>query len=301
MKLLKWLGIAVAVLVVVCVIGAVTVYAMSNRALARTYDVAPASVPIPADSAALARGRHIVDAIAKCKDCHGENLGGTMFLDIPPFARVAAPNLTRGRGGVGGQLQDADWVRAIRHGVMPGGRGAIIMPAEAYRYLSDSDLGAVIAYVKSVPAVDSAWPAPQVGPIGRTLLAMGKLPIFPAAYIDHSRASLTFPPADSTPAYGQYLANVGGCTSCHNPELTGGKLAGSPPDAPAPANLTPIGLAGWTEADFFRVFREGKRPDGRQLDNRYMPWRSATGMTDLEVRALWRFLQTVPPKEMPAQ
>lgn len=50
-----------------------------------------------------------------------------------PFARVAATNLTRGRGGVGAAYTDLDWVRSIRHGVLPDSTGAFIMPSEAYR------------------------------------------------------------------------------------------------------------------------------------------------------------------------
>jgi mono/diheme cytochrome c family protein len=277
------------------------VYIASEGKLNHRFEVAAETVPIPSDSAALARGRHLAEAVGKCVDCHRPNFGGGMFIDAPPFARLAAPNLTRGQGGVAASLSDADWVRAIRHGVLPGGRGAIIMPAEAYVHLSDADLGAVIAYVKSVPPVDASWPAPKFGPVGRTLMALGKLPFIPAAYIDHTRNGMTAPAPDTTAVYGKYLAQSGGCTSCHNPSLSGGPNPAGPPDSPPPMNLTPIGLAGWTEAMFFTVLREGKKPDGSAIDNNFMPWRSSGRMTDDEIHAVWRYLQSVPPKEFGQQ
>ena len=45
-----------------------------------------------------------------------------------------------------------------------------------------------------------------------------------------------------------------------------------------------------------RAVRTGRRPDGRQLDE-FMPWKVFAGMTDAEVHALWRYLQSVPSKE----
>ena len=69
-----------------------------------------------------------------------------------------------------------------------------------------------------------------------------------------------------------------------------------PPGLPPAANLTPAGIGRWTEADFARAVRNGRRPDGRQLDE-FMPWKVFGGMTDAEIHALWRYLQSVPPKE----
>jgi mono/diheme cytochrome c family protein len=297
MKILKWLGIAVVTLIVGVVVGAGVAYARSSSRLAHKYTVPTETVAIPTDSAALARGAHIVDAIAKCKDCHGANLAGTMFINDPAFGQIAAPNLTRGRGGAAGTYRTEDLVRVIRHGVMPDGRGAVIMPAEAYTYMSDADLGAVIAYVKSVPAVDSQWPLPHLGPVARALIALNQATVFSADSIDHTRTGLTYPAEDTSVAYGRYLANIGGCSGCHNHSFSGGGRGG-PPGSPPPWNLTPTGLAGWTEANFVTVLREGKAPDGRAINNAFMPWRSSGHMTDAEIHAVWKFLQTVPAKEM---
>lgn len=295
MKALKWLGIAFGTLCAIILVCAVVVSIGSSQRINRKYEVPAETVPISADSASLARGRHIAEAIGKCVDCHRPNFAGGMFIDQAPFMRLAAPNLTR--AGLGGTLTDADWVRAIRHGVLPGGRGAVIMPAEAYVYMSDADLAAVIAYVKSVPPVQADWPAPRFGPVSRVLFAMNKLPMIPAARIDHSRRGLTFPAPDTTAEYGAYLANIGGCSSCHNHSFSGGPNPAGPPDSPPPMNLTPIGLAGWTEAMFLDVLRKGKKPDGSAINSNFMPWQSSGKMTDAEIHAVWLFLKSLPPKQ----
>jgi cytochrome c553 len=97
-------------------------------------------------------------------------------------------------------------------------------------------------------------------------------------------------------AYGRYLADVGGCTGCHGPGLSGGRVAGTPPDFPPASNLTPTGIGHYTEADFFRALREGKRPSGTPIDS-FMPWRYTRLMTDEDVRAVYTFLKSVPPRE----
>ena len=68
--------------------------------------------------------------------------------------------------------------------------------------------------------------------------------------------------------------------------LSGGRVAG-PDNLPPAANLTPTGLGSWTEKDFVRALREGRRPDGSAI-NEFMPWRSYASMSDLDLQALWR-------------
>lgn len=296
--LLKWLGIAVTALVCLGMLGAAWVFAASNKQLNRRYTV-PVSWITPADPTAVERGRHLGSSIAGCVDCHGPNLGGTMMMDDPAFGRIAASNLTRGRGGVGTRYSDLDYARAIQHGVKANGRAAIIMPAEAYTNMSDDDLAAVIAWVRAMPPVDTTWPAPALGPVARMLIATGAAPLFAADYIDHERRDVLPRPAiDTTPEYGRYLARIGGCPVCHNPALSGGKVEGGPPNSPMAANLTPTGLSSHTEADFVRVLREGKGLGGREINAQAMPWRTLGKMTDSEIHAVWLYLRSLPPKEL---
>ena len=95
--------------------------------------------------------------------------------------------------------------------------------------------------------------------------------------------------------YGAYLAQT--CTGCHGPDLAGQRVPGTPPELPEAANLTPHanGLAGWSEADFVKVIRQGLRPDGRELHG-FMPWKVYAHMTDDELRAIWLHLSALPPQ-----
>jgi mono/diheme cytochrome c family protein len=296
MKILKWLGMALGAVLVCILLFACWAMFRTYRATHRTWDVTVRTVPVPTDSASLARGEHLVKAVGKCAGCHGEDLSGKLVIDDPMFARIAAPNLTRGQGGAGARFaSDVEWVSALRHGITGARAPLAIMPAEAFQYFSDADLGAVIAYVKSVPPVDHTWPARRFGPVGTVLIALGKVSLFPVAVVNHTREGMTFPAPDTTPAYGQYLANAGGCTFCHNPAMSGGG-PGGPPGSPPPRNLTMGGIPQWTEADFVRALREGRTPDGRELNDEFMPWRASGLMTDAEIHAVWLWLRSLPAK-----
>ena len=291
---LRWTGIVLGSVVGLLLLILVVVYGLSERRFRKTYNVEPGPVVVRSDAPTLARGQHI--AVTRgCTDCHGEAMSGKVFIDAPPMARLFASNLTPGRGGVGGTYRDADWVRAVRHGVGPEGKPLLFMPSHEFHALSDEDVGALVAYLKSLPPVDNTLPENSVGPLGRVLYLTGQVPLVPAELIDHKAPRRPAPAAGTTPEYGAYLAT--GCTGCHGPGLSGGTIPGGPPDAPAAANLTmhESGLARWTEQDFFRAMREGRRPDGSELDS-FMPWRTTARMTDEEIKAIWAYLQSVPPK-----
>jgi cytochrome c553 len=207
--------------------------------------------------------------------------------------RVVAPNLTR--AGVGASFQDADFVRAIRHGVDPSGRQLWVMPADDYNHLSDDDLAALIAYLKSLPASPATLPDSQIRPLGVVLFAASELDLVPAEKIDRSAPRPPAVSVDLSPAYGQYLSTIAGCARCHGPGLSGGVVPGAAPGARPAANLTQTGLGNWTEADFLRAMRTGRRPDGSAIDTS-MPWPYFAQMSDLELRSIWQFLGVVPPR-----
>ncbi len=283
-------------LVVLIVLLAGTIYAVSSMRFNKQVAVDDRAPTVVSDSATVERGKHLAGAIAKCEDCHGDDFGGTVVIDGMPFARVVAPNLTKGRGGLGGTLTDEQIITAVRHGVGPTGRALALMPSSGYWYFGDSDVTALVAYLRSLPPVDRELPVTTLGPIGRTLLLAGKLdPLFEAKAIDHNATRPAVPAAGATAEYGAYLVQIGGCTGCHGPGLSGGPVPGGPPDAVPARNLTPEGIGSWSEEDFFRALREGKRPDGTQL-NAFMPVKWTRLMTDDETRAILAYLRTVPAK-----
>ena len=286
---------AVGGLVGLIVVAGAGVYASASRKLARTYnDVPLVEVAFTSDSATVERGRHLVAAIGKCAECHGADLGGQVFIDDPGLGVVSASNLTL--GGVGADYTDAELLRVLRHGVKRDGHGARIMPSEDWQYLADDDAAAIIAYVRSMPPVTRELPAFKLRAVGRALVGTGILPIIAADGIDHGRQHPRTLPADTSVSYGQYLANIGGCTGCHGPGLSGGKVPGTPPEFKPAANITPTGIGHYTDEQFETILRTGKRPDGTAVDN-FMPWRATTFMTPVEMRATIKYIRSVKPKE----
>jgi mono/diheme cytochrome c family protein len=292
---LRVLGLLVAGVVLVVGGAWAATYVISENRLTQRVDVPVESISVPTDITSVQRGQHLASAVAACVDCHGPNLAGKVLIDDPALGRIVPPNLTRGRGGVGSSSTDVDLARAIRHGVNPSGRQLLMMPSDEYNHFSDADLGAIIAYIRSMPAIDTTLPSSEIRPLGRILSAIGQLQLQPAASIDHFARRPAPPRAGVTPEYGKYLADAAGCPSCHGPGYSGGKMPLAPPNTVPAANITPAGLGAWSDTDFIKVMRTGMRPDGRVL-NASMPWPYFAQMTDDELRAIWRFLQVLPAR-----
>ncbi|MFN8456053.1 MAG: c-type cytochrome [Anaerolineae bacterium] len=295
-KFLKRIGILLGLLIVLIVSGVVIIYIRSEAVMNKTYSVAAPELEIPTDGVTLERGKHLVTAASVCIECHGENLAGTVFVDDPAMGRIVAPNLTTGKNGVGGQLSNADFARVLRYGVLPDGKSVRVMPSDDYSHLNDADLAAIIAYVRSLPPVDSDLPPTEIRPFGRLLLALGQLPIMIAERIEFNQVGNPALTPAANVEYGRYLADVSGCTGCHGPGLSGGTIPGTPPDWPQAANLTPSGPLGqWDEADFIQTIRTGLTPTGERLADE-MPWKNYAKMSDDELQALWLFVHSVPSK-----
>jgi mono/diheme cytochrome c family protein len=288
-----------------CALGALTfsaamlagLYVASELRLSRRYPLAERALAVPMDRASLARGRHLVEAVAQCAHCHGDDLGGRIAADEVGLGRLYAPNLTAGKGGIGADYRAEDFARAIRRGVDREGRALWVMPSQYLRALSDRDLGSVIAYLRAAPEVDRAVPDRRTGWLTRLALVLGRAPdLLPAETIDHGAVQeASAPRADAAP--GRYLVDIGNCRVCHRSDLSGGLHPLAVAGEPLPPNLTPGGrLAVWSETDFLGAMRTGRTPDGRRLDARFMPWPRFGRMSDGELRAIWRYLGTVPPK-----
>jgi mono/diheme cytochrome c family protein len=292
-KILKWIGIGLGSLIGLAAAALAVAYFSMESKLNKVYTIPSETVSVPASFPADTQGFPRA-MISFCQQCHGGNLAGQVLSEDIIFGRFIAPNLTSGKGGIGGQYTDADFVRLLRHGVRPNGKPVIAMPAELFTHLSAGDLGDVIAYVKSVPPVDNELPRTFFGPIGRGMVLVGMVPMtvaIPAEGIDHAA-----PPPDIKPGvtaeYGKYMAIF--CTGCHGEDFAGGESVS------AGVNLTPGGdLATWTDADFVNTLRTGVTPGGKTLDPEKIPLDSIRQLTDDELKAIWLYLQTLPPVQNP--
>lgn len=296
-RVLKWVGIALAGLVGLLVLASVVLYIIGSNRLNETHEIQLENVAIPTSESAIARGQHLVEALTFCRGCHGDELEGKAFIDEPMMATVYAPNLTSGQGGVGATYTDADYVGAIRHGVNQEGRGLMIMHSDAFHNLSEEDLGAVIAYVKSVPPVDKAIPDRRLLPLGRIFVALGffdseAIPLISAEVIDHGAPFAARPEVGATAEYGQYLISITLCAMCHGSELRGG-----PPleeGMPAGPGIVAYGApGGWSEEQFVTTIRTGVTPSGKELDPEFMPWDIYANLTDDELAAMWQYIASI--------
>jgi mono/diheme cytochrome c family protein len=253
--------------------------------------VSGADLPKAALARAIARGEHLVKTRVACNGCHGPDLGGKVIIDQMVVGYWAAPNITNGPGSVTRGFSPADWDRAVRHGVRHTGQSSS-MPSTEFLNLSDHELSDIVAYVQSQPPVDRTIKPVGIGPVFSYVVAFGANSL-PAFAIDHQKPHPVEPPVEAASVeLGQHISQV--CRGCHGDHLSGGKVAGDP-NMPIVANLTPheTGLKGWTEADFFRALRDGKRKDGSDILPA-MPWKAYGQMNDVELKALWAYLQTVP-------
>ncbi len=284
-RALKYLLILIASLAALLVLAATFVNRNVAARLAKTYDVPIEPIEVPSDPAAIERGRHLVSTMLFCQECHGEDLAGKPQFNDPLSGTISAKNLTAGVGGIGREFSDSDWVRAIRHGVNQDGRPLIEMPSNSFYFIGDADLGAIIAYLKSLPPVDNQLTERNLGLLYQ-LTILSNPSLIPAEVIDHQAPRPTAPEPGVNAQYGKYLATA--CTICHGADLTGKSAAG------AGLDLTGTGdLAEWSEADFIRAVRTGERPQGEDLDPRLMPWKRVGKLDDDELRAIWLYLQTL--------
>lgn len=296
-KIFKWIGIVLGSLIGLLVLAFVVLYTIGTlqwNKLHGKYDVPVETITIPTDQASIARGEHVA-IIHMCQDCHTDNFGGQTD-SAPGLITLSVPNLTAGAGGIGGSNTDEDWVRAIRHGVGYDGRGLALMPSGTWYYLSDQDLGDLIAYLKSLPPVDNEMPGTDLGPLGRVMLVLGQLPpeIVPnVVSIDHDAPRPAAPEPGVTAEYGLYLART--CMLCHGSELNGQTISVGGPQKYVALNLTMGGeMQGWSEEDFITTLRTGVTPGGHHIID-IMPWEYFGQMTDDELKAVWMYLQSLPP------
>jgi mono/diheme cytochrome c family protein len=322
-RFLKWAGIVLGVLVGLLIVLFMVSYFKTQARLTRVYELPEEAVAIPAGAASMERGQHIF-RFRGCEACHsaheffsapasGQSLDshlglpsldvpqmeGNIYLDDPAVGRVVASNLTSGRGGVGGGYTDQGWARAIRHGVRADGTPLLFMPSTEFYYLSDEDLGAVIAYIKSAPPVDHELPPSMLSWTGRVVMTLvPTITFIPAELIPHDEPRPIAPEVGITPEYGEYLTLS--CKVCHGLTMSGGPIPGFPSSWPPAPNLTfgpGSALPSWTEAGFIETVRTGVTPEGRKVRGEFMPWGSYKFMNDDELKAVWAYLQSLPKVE----
>lgn len=255
----------------------------------------------------LERGDYLVNSIVACGNCHtpqtpsgplkGMELAGTFLIEEKDVFKAYASNITPDRETGIGNWSEVDLKRAIRDGIRPD--GSIIgppMPIGLYKKISDADLDAIVAYVRSVPAVKNK--------VQRSLYMVPLPPSYgPAA------KNVKTPDSGDALSYGAYLAGpLGHCIECHTPFVNGqpdyanrlgagGFEFHGPWGVSVSANITSHanGLKGRSDAYLATVITTGKRPDGSTL----LPPMGFSYYVNLkpdDLAAIITYLRSLPPK-----
>lgn len=290
-KVIKWIGIVLLSIVGIIFLSGLGLYLSTNIRLNKTYNITPKNLSLLEDETTLSKGNHLFTI--HCAGCHGDDGGGEVVFHDPMLGTITSANIAGGQGKSGEVLNSEELVRAIRHGVGSNLKPLLVMPSDAFAYLSDEDLGAIITYLQSMTKVDTDLQPTRVLPLGSILISAGAFgDVITAEEIDHEAVRPEIVEPGITAEYGDYLVRTGECRTCHGENLTGGKDPN--PDAPPAPNLTRSGeLLGWSEEDFINTLRTGVTPGGHQLSD-FMPWKYLGQMTDDELKAVWLYLRSLP-------
>ena len=274
--LLRWIAIALGALVALGIVALGAVYVLSERILRRTYEVPAAAVSIPTDPAAITEGHRLATIHGCFGDCHGRHGEGRVMFDQPMIARIVAPNLTSAVR----RYTDVQLAAIIRQGVRPGGRSVLVMPSEAFVTLTDADLDCILAFMRSLPAVEGPGPSVSLGPVGRIGVAIGKFKTAAQLIVE------AVPPPEATSeeaAFGRYLARTI-CAECHGSDLRGA----SNPDFASPGLAV---VAAYSPDAFTESLRTGVALAGRTLPVMGPRAReNLSYLTDAEITALYGYL-----------
>lgn len=277
-------------------IGLVTILSLTGAAMAET---------------PLERGSYLVNSIGACGNCHTPRQqgvpdlskkfsGGFQTFDEPWFT-VKGANITPDKDTGIGNWSEADLRTALLTGVRPNGVTlATVMPYPFYKMMMPSDVDAIIAYLRSVPAIHNAVQPPSYKAQQVAISVPG------------ADKAMTADDLKDPVKRGFYLSSIAHCMACHSraseavpPDFKanygrGGREFRGPWGVTVTANISSSakGLGGWSDAELRRVLTEGISKDGRKLKPPmidyvayYKTWKSE----DLDALIAW--IRTIPPIE----
>jgi len=307
-KISKWFGITLLLLITILT---VTVAMKQNEKYKAPYPEIKAS----ADSNVINRGKHLVFSSAHCASCHSNsNPDSLLQLGIEPslsgghkfeleIGNIYSKNITPDKETGIGNLTDAEIARTLYYGV--GSNGRAIFDFMPFHNVSESDMQAIISYLRTQKPVKNKVPENEFNVMGKIVKAFLLKPTGPSGSIPKTIAP------DTSVQYGGYLINyVANCSGCHTQRdmMTGAFIGehmagGNEFDENGTKFITPnlttdssSRIFGWSYDNFKNRFRMGKL-----APNTPMPWNSYKRMTDDELKAIYHYLQTVKPAKLPAK
>ncbi|MBB3911989.1 c-type cytochrome [Sphingomonas desiccabilis] len=294
-------------LIALVVAGLLLVAAIAFFAWPAKLEAVAPSPAQPTGRALVEKGRYLATA-ADCVACHstpnGEPYAGGLAFKLP-FGTIYSSNITPDRKNGIGAWSDAEFVRAVRHGVRSDGQQLYpAFPYTAYTHMSTDDVLAIRAYLNTLRPVNQAVAVNQLSfPFNqRYLMRAWKLLFMP-------RQPLQPDPNQSAEwNRGAYLVEgAGHCAECHTPRnllfglKSGQKFAGATTQGWKAYNLTSdpeTGIGDWSVDEITRYLATGHTP-GRGAAAGSMGEAvslSLSRLTPQDLRAMAVYLKTIPPK-----
>ena len=274
-KALRWAGIGLASLVGLVLVAAFVIFVMSEMVLREQHQAAAETLVAP-DPAFLADAPRQAKVLG-CTNCHGENMRGKVMADVPNVIRILAPNIAE----LAPKLSDQQLAAAIRQGIGHDGRALFVMPSPQYSRMTDGEVAAMVAWLRSLPKVPGEGGRVTFRPIGRFALATGKLRSAPDMMEEFRAQAPIALGAEHEPAR-HFAAKA--CAECHGPALYGAEM----PFATTPDLRV---AAGYDLEQFKTLMRTGRTPAGKELGlMKEVAELDFVHMTDAEIEALHAYL-----------
>jgi len=280
----------------------------------------PSNEKVEITQARIERGKYLSHHVAICIDCHSTR-------DWTKYAGPVAPG-SWGKGGESydehtagipgilyaknitpasiGNWTDGELIRAITCGVSKDNTALFpLMPYTGLNKLSKEDLYSIIAYIRSLPAIQNNIPDRSLDfPLN---MIVKTLPI-------KTYAAAPEPNKNNPAEYGKYLVTIASCFDCHTQMVKGQPVAGKefaggfefhfPGGVVRSANITPdasTGIGSWTKDQFIQRFKSFDADSNQAASvgmkdfNTPMPWTLFGGMTREDLGAIYDYLRTIKP------
>lgn len=267
----------------------------------------------------IERGSYLANNVSMCIDCHStrdfstfagpvipgtEGKGGEKFSKELGFpGDFYAPNITPAAIG---NWTDGELFRTLTTGVSKDGHALFpVMPYLNLGQLDKEDIYSIIAYIRTLKPIENTVPKSE--------------PMFPVSILINTmpkEANFTSKPSkDELIPYGKYLFTAASCSDCHTPMDKGERIADkfaaggfefNLPDGTVlrSANITPdkqTGIGSWSEQTFvsrFKMYSDSTYVPYKVAPKEFqtiMPWTAYTQLDEHDLKAIYAYLQTIPP------
>ena len=256
------------------------------------------------------RGGYLVNAVMACDGCHtprgpqGFDMskrfsGGSQLFDELAFV-VKGSNITPDKDTGIGSWSDADIKKLMRDGIRPNGTPvAPQMPYGFYKILTDSDLDAIVAYMRTIAPVKNEVQAPNYkAPMQASIIPGAEKPI-----------GATVPDDPVKPGF--YLSTIAHCMECHSRKPgegqdfvnwwgKGGNDMKGPFGVVKVANITAHrekGIGAWTDDEIKQALTRGVGRDGRAFKTPMARQVYFSKLTEQDLNAIVAWVRTIPAAE----